>query len=82
LVPNRNENAQDHTLAFVGELGFLLGYQFRPNFGLRVSYDLMWVTNLALAQNQLTFHPTTPTQIADQHSLFYQGVGVGFELTR
>ena len=32
------------------EIGFIGEYRFKPNFGLRASYDLMWVTDLALAQ--------------------------------
>lgn len=82
LLPNRNEFADDHTLAFVGELGFIGNYQFRPNFGFRASYNLMWVTNLAIAQNQINFAPSNPIQISDQHSLFYQGFTVGLEWTR
>jgi hypothetical protein len=82
LLPNRDEHAKDHPLAFVGEISFIGSYRFRPNFAFRTSYDLMWVTDQALAQNQITFSPTTPALIADHHSLFYQGVSVGFELCR
>ena len=82
LVPNRDEHAKNHPLAFAGEWSFLGEYRFRPNFAFRASYDLMWVTNLALAQNQLTFAPSTPALISSSHSLFFQGVSVGFELSR
>jgi hypothetical protein len=82
LLPNRDEHAKDHPLAFVGELSLIGSYRFRPNFALRASYDLMWVTDLALAQNQITFSPSTPALVADHHSLFFQGVSIGFELSR
>ncbi len=82
LLPNRDEHAKDHPLAFVGELSLIGSYRFRPNFALRASYDLMWVTDLALAQNQITFSPSTPALVADHHSLFYQGVSIGFEVSR
>ncbi|HJX10139.1 MAG TPA: hypothetical protein VJ733_06510 [Candidatus Binatia bacterium] len=82
LVPNRDEFAELHNLAFVGEISFIGAYQFTPNFAFRSSFDLMWVTNLALAQNQITFSPSTPTQISSLHSLFYQGFSIGLELTR
>jgi hypothetical protein len=49
---------------------------------LRVSYDLLWVTNLALAQNQITFLPSTPPEISPSHALFMQGVTLGFEWFR
>ncbi len=58
LVPNRNQHASDNIFAFVGEINFIGAYRLRPNFAIRVSYDLMWVTSLALAQNQLNFTPT------------------------
>ena len=82
LVPNRDEFAKDHTMSFVGELSFVGEYRFRPNFGLRASYDLMWVTDLALAQNQLTFFPSIPAEISDSHALFFQGVSLGLEWYR
>jgi hypothetical protein len=82
LVPNRDEFASLHTLAFVGEINFIGAYQFTPNCAFRAGYDLMWVTDLALAQNQLTFSPSTPTLISSQHVLFYQGFTIGLEFAR
>jgi hypothetical protein len=78
LAPNRDEYAESHTMSFVGGVSFLGEYRFRPNFGLRATYDLFWVTSVALAQNQLTFFPSTPPEISDSHSLFYQGFTFGF----
>lgn len=82
LVPNRRESTKAHDAAFIGELSFVGVYHLRPRFAWRFSYDLMWVTNLALAQNQLTFNPALPPEISDANSLFYQGLSFGFELTR
>jgi hypothetical protein len=82
LVPNRDEFAKQHTLSFAGGLSFIGEYRFRPNFGLRVSYELMWVTDLALAQNQITFFPSTPAEISLSHTLFFQGVTLGLEWFR
>jgi hypothetical protein len=82
LLPNRDEFAKDHTLGFVGELNVIGAYQFTPNFAFRTSYDLMFVTELALTQNQITFSPSTPVQISTSHSLFFQGVSIGFEWVR
>jgi hypothetical protein len=82
LVPNRDEFDKDHTLSFVGGLNFIGQYRFRPSFGLRVSYDLLWASDLALAQNQITFFPSNPAEISDSHALFFQGVSLGFEWFR
>jgi hypothetical protein len=82
LSPNRDEFAKLHTLSFVGGLNFLGEYRFRPNFGVRASYDLLWATDLALAQNQFTFFPSTPPEISASHSLFFQGVSLGVEWYR
>jgi len=68
-------------LDFVGELNVIANYQIGPNCGLRFSYDTMFVTNLALAQNQLNFTVSNPALISAGHSLFFQGVSLGFEFT-
>jgi hypothetical protein len=82
LEPNRDEVASVHEASFVGELGFVGEYHLRPYFALRCSYDLMWATNLALAQNQLTFNPGLPAEIANSNTLFFQGISLGFEIVR
>jgi hypothetical protein len=82
LEPDRDEFAKMHDAAFVGELNFIGSYHLRPNIALRVSYDLMWVTNLALAQNQLTFNPALPAELSNSHSLFFQGLSLGLEWAR
>ena len=82
LDDSRDEFVKDHTLAFVGGLSFIGEYRFRPSFGLRVSYDLLWASDLALAQNQITFFPSTPPEISTSHTLFFQGVSLGLEWFR
>jgi hypothetical protein len=82
LSPNRDEYAKDHSMSFVGGLSFIGEYRFRPNFGLKGSFDMLWLTDLALAQNQLTFFPSTPAQLSNSHSLFLNGFMIGFEWYR
>jgi hypothetical protein len=82
LVPNRNDQRSVHNMAFLGEANFIAEYHLRPNFALRGSVDLLWVTNQALAQNQVTFIPSNPFVVATSHSLFFQGLSFGFEYTR
>ncbi len=76
LVPNRDESAKTNTMSFVGGVGLLGEYRFKPNFGLRATYDILFVTDLALAQNQITFF-SMPDGISDSHALFYQGFTFG-----
>lgn len=77
LAPNRDESAKTNSMSFVGGVGLLGEYRFRPNFGLRASYDILFVTDLALAQNQLSFFNNTPDGISDSHTLYYQGFTFG-----
>ena len=82
LIPNRDEYAKVHEASFVGGFGFIGSYHLQPDFAIRFSYDLMWLTNLALAQNQLTFNPGLPAEIANSNTLFFQGLSFGFEIVR
>ena len=82
LVTPRIEDANNHLLACLGELNFIGVYHLRPRFALRASYDLLFLTNQALAQNQVTFMPSVPPVLSSGHSLLYQGVSFGFEIVR
>lgn len=82
LEPNRDEYDKSHSMSFVGGISFLGEYRFRPNFGIKTSFDLLWVTDLALAQNQLTFFPSSPAEISDSHQLFFNGFTLGLEWYR
>jgi hypothetical protein len=79
LQPNRDEDAENHVLGFIGEINAIGVYHLSPHFALRFTYDIMFITNQALAQNQVTFAPTTPPSMSMGHSLLYQGVSFGFE---
>ncbi len=59
LSPNRDELVKSHDLAFVGGLDFTGEYRIRPNFGLRFSYNLMWVTNLRWPKTNSRSFPAT-----------------------
>lgn len=82
LSPNRDEYAKNHSMSFVGGFSLIGEYRFRPNFGIKGSFDMLWLTDLALAQNQLTFFPSNPAQLSDSHSLFLNGFTLGFEWYR
>ncbi len=78
LVPNRDTFTKNHSMSFVGGLDFIGEYRFSPNFGFRASFNMLWVSGVAMAQNQLTFFPSTPSQLSTSHALFYNGFTLGF----
>jgi hypothetical protein len=83
VAPTRDERANKNIAALLGEISFIGSYQITPRFGFRVSYDMMWVTNLALAQNQINFTPSdTGSQASFQKSLMFTGASFGFEINR
>ena len=44
----------------LAELGLSAGYHLRPNMVVRASYNLMWISSVALAPEQLVFAQGTP----------------------
>jgi hypothetical protein len=82
LQAHRNEVASANTFAFAGEINFIGNYRITNNFSFRASFDMIWVTNQALAQNQIGFAPATIPALSSGHVLFYQGGSIGFEINR
>lgn len=76
---DRNEKATDNMAAFVGELSIMGQYQVRRNLAVRASYDLMWVNQVALALDQVSFVESNPPDIKTGGSLFLQGFSFGAE---
>ena len=77
----RDERDSNRGLAFVGEINLIGAIQLRPNLSLRGSYDFMWMNQLALAPNQVTFVVPNPPRVNDGGSLFFQGASVGLEFS-
>ncbi|MCE5303414.1 MAG: hypothetical protein LLF97_09940 [Planctomycetaceae bacterium] len=71
--------ANRYKAAFVGEMGVQATYKFRPNLVGRASYDLMWITGLALAPEQLQFAASPVAKINTNGLVFSQGVSLGLE---
>ena len=72
-------SARKDDVAFIGEFGVVGSYSVCPNLTLRASYDLMWVTGLALASEQITFQTDPPDAIDTFGVNFSQGLSLGFE---
>ncbi len=65
--------------SFVGELGFNAGYRMTDRLTLLAGYNLLWVSGVALAPNQLAAtNITTGVGALDTNgNLFYHGVNMG-----
>ena len=89
-VPPYLLTASTNQSSFVGEVGLMGTYRLTESVLLRVGYDLMWVSDVALASEQVVvnefqqFPATTDGAIRGIDaggSLFYHGVRLGVELT-
>jgi hypothetical protein len=67
--------------AFVGETGVVLTYALTCRLAFRASYQAMWLTNVALAPEQIgaANFRTGDHTINTSGSLFYHGGGLGAE---
>lgn len=74
-------SAADDQVAFVGELNFTGIYRLNDVWNLRAGYNLMWISGVALAPDQLDFNATLPSgdQIASDGGVFLHGVSCGVE---
>lgn len=82
LADGRDED----TTSFIGETSVVLNYQFRPSLTLRVGYQAIWVTGLALAdQNFETSLPSLflgPARLDHSSDTVYHGFNIGLVFAR
>jgi len=70
-------------VAFAGGFGIAGSYKFRPNVVAHISYDMLWIGDIARAPEQLILSAvpeTTRDLINTQGSVFYDGVKFGLEV--
>jgi hypothetical protein len=74
-------SAADGQVAFVGDLNFTGIYRLNDVWNLRAGYNLIWITGVALAPDQLDFNATLPSgdQLDSHGSVFLHGVSCGVE---
>jgi len=74
-------SAADDQVAFVGELNFTGIYRLNDVWNLRAGYNVMWISGVALAPDQLDFSAALPSgdQIASDGGVFLHGVSCGVE---
>jgi hypothetical protein len=68
-------------VAAVIEFGVTGKYMITPHFWLNAGYDLMWVTGLALAPEQMDFSARPSGHLNTGGTVFYHGLTAGFEWT-
>lgn len=74
FVKNNSETA----LSFIGEFQLIARYHLRPNVSLRAGWQMMYVTSVALAPNQVDFSPD-PGRFPYTGDPFYNGGIFGVE---
>lgn len=80
IVQGRGE---DNPVAFVGEIGVTTAYQVTQHFAIRGGYQLLWISEVALAsdQAQLALDTLDVNAINSSGDVFYHGALVGGEFT-
>ena len=66
---------QGSSTAFVGELDFMAAYTLTSHIAVRGGYQLLWLSDLALATDAASRSLTNPgllTTVSDSDHLFYQ----------
>jgi hypothetical protein len=88
VTSNLNQHFADsanggHT-SFVGEIGLTGTYRLTNNWGIRTTFETLWLDGVALAPNQIAVsNPGLGTgSVASNSSLFYYGGFVGLEYYR
>ena len=72
-------NAGSTGVAFAGGFGVGGSYKLRPDLVAHVSYDMLWVGDLARASDQFDFVPVISPLINTHGNQFYDGVSFGLE---
>lgn len=85
LAPNFDyrpgRSAVDTGLGFLSSMNLSMAYRFSDVWGLRIGYNLAWLSGVALAPNQWDFTdtPTSGTTLRGAGGLFLQGASLGLE---
>ncbi len=76
----RHDDKVINTPGCVSSFGLLAGWQIRPNVRVRVSYDLEWLTTIALAPSQFRLGTLTPPGINVTNDLMLTDMSLGLEI--
>jgi hypothetical protein len=78
-----SESASESHLSFLSEVGLMGSYQFTPHIALRGGYQVMWLTGVALAPDQIpaTDFGAAQATVNTSGTLFCHGAFGGLEVT-
>ena len=76
---NRTQDIRDENLTVLLEAGVDATYYLRPNFGLRASYDILYLQGIGSAPDNMFLGQTFPKYELTGDSL-YHGLSMGFEM--
>jgi hypothetical protein len=76
----RNENLSSHDLSFMYDLSVTAAYHLRPNLSIRCGYEYMFLNQVALAPDQLTFTPPPQGRMVEGGALQFNGFSLGVEM--
>jgi hypothetical protein len=76
---SRLESNQKTSLSFLGEVNFNAAYYLRPNIAVRSSLEILYLTDLALADKEITFTQLNPVKMSTAHETQIVGFTLGFE---
>ena len=73
--------ASDTGMGFLSSMNLTMAYRFSDAWGLRLGYNLAWLSGLALAENQFDFDATASagTGVRGAGGMFLHGANVGLE---
>jgi hypothetical protein len=82
MGPAFSATASDSHLSFLGEIGVNVSYQFTKHLALRGGYQVMWLTGVAMAPNQIaaTDFGAAQAGVDTSATLFCHGANAGLEL--
>jgi hypothetical protein len=82
IFPNYRVRDDENQISGVIEFGATTKYMITPTFWVHASYDLMWVTGIAMAPEQLRFDTVAVNETLNVGgATFYHGLTLGAEWT-
>jgi len=77
----RSDFSDDNSLAFLGATGVFLNYKVTPSISLRASYDVLFISGVALASENVGVAEDFFPFLNTHGNALYQGLSCGFEMT-
>ena len=76
----RIESGSSHDMTFMYDLSIMAAYHIRPNIAIRTGYEFMFINQLALAPEQLSFVPSPGSRIVTGGAMLFNGFSLGLEM--